>query len=255
MKGMIICGFPGVGKTSVAGFKTCVDLESSNFSNRNGIPQKTKYWVPQYCNLAIELASEGFTVLTSTHKEVIEYFANDATYPDTVAKPVIFCPKKSMQTEWIKRLTDRYNDDPSEKNKRALKAVMNEWDEKIDFLENSGLHVDYAEENYDFHRYILYAQNMHLGLNKSNFLDVLFEMIKKGYSVTFDYVPLSVNAIRISCKQKVKDETVSVNVLVDRELIVYSRLDLDALMRINMKILDEKMEKGLKMYDSHWKTN
>ena len=32
MKGLIICGYPGIGKSSIAGWNNCIDLESSYFS-------------------------------------------------------------------------------------------------------------------------------------------------------------------------------------------------------------------------------
>ena len=35
--GLIICGYPGVGKSSIAGWNNCIDLESSYFSHRNGV--------------------------------------------------------------------------------------------------------------------------------------------------------------------------------------------------------------------------
>ena len=72
--GLIICGYPGVGKSSIAGWHNCIDLESSFFSHRADIPQKLDYWVPQYCQVAIDLALQGYTVFTSTHHAVIEYF-------------------------------------------------------------------------------------------------------------------------------------------------------------------------------------
>ena len=68
---MIIIGYQGIGKSSVSGADSgCIDLESSNFWNE-GV--RADDWYIYYCNIALDLSKQGFTVFTSSHKEVREY--------------------------------------------------------------------------------------------------------------------------------------------------------------------------------------
>lgn len=59
---MIICGFPGVGKTTMAKFSNWVDLESTPFE-RN--------WL-LYAEVAKHMSDSGYTVMVSTHAEMLE---------------------------------------------------------------------------------------------------------------------------------------------------------------------------------------
>ena len=71
MKGLIICGYPGIGKSSIAGWNNCIDLESSYFSrDEKGFALCDTDWVTRYCKLAFDLARQGFTVLLSCHELV-----------------------------------------------------------------------------------------------------------------------------------------------------------------------------------------
>lgn len=128
MRGLIVCGYPGVGKSSIAGRHNCIDLESSLFSHDiDGDPLDPNIWIPRYCEVAKDLARQGYTVLTSTHKKVIEAFEQKKE-SDNVPK-VIFCPRVGMKDEWIKRLKDRYVKMPSEKNQRAYEYVLRHFDD------------------------------------------------------------------------------------------------------------------------------
>ena len=172
MKGHIICGYPGVGKSAVAGWNNCIDFESSNFSYQprpvdpdSGnfeacaiIPIRTVIWAQQYCPIAIELASQGFTVLTSTHRPVIEYF-KACPVPENVAKPIIFAPSKDVKNEWLLRLTDRYSTTGLDKDWRALRRFEEHFDEDISYLENCGLKIYHPDNmDYDFKEFVLSVQ-------------------------------------------------------------------------------------------------
>ena len=61
---MIICGFPGVGKTMMAKFSRWVDLESTPFSYRG-------QWL-LYAEVAKHMSDNGYTVMVSTHAEMLE---------------------------------------------------------------------------------------------------------------------------------------------------------------------------------------
>lgn len=160
MKGLIICGYPGVGKSSIAGWNNCIDLESSYFSYRCNIPQKLGYWVPQYCKVAMNLAMQGYTVLTSTHEQVIKYFIEHTQGTElspSLRGVVVFCPDHRYKPEWVERLNNRLRQDATnhmstdilEKDLRALRRVIEHFNEDMDFLYNCGLsvyvpcHMDY----------------------------------------------------------------------------------------------------------------
>ncbi len=150
LKGMIVCGYPGVGKSSVGAGIGWIDLDSSLFSQWQS--DDTNYdWVAHYVHVATELAKQGFTVLLSTHIDVIELLKNLEKIP-----VVIICPKLEMKEAWSKRLQDRFENDPSDKNARAWKGAIQYWDKKIQSLLNSGFPVYQLESlDYDLRDYIL----------------------------------------------------------------------------------------------------
>lgn len=61
---MIICGFPGTGKSTMARFSRWVDLESTPFSRRG-------QWF-LYAEVAKHMSDNGYTVMVSTHKEILD---------------------------------------------------------------------------------------------------------------------------------------------------------------------------------------
>ena len=165
IKGVVICGYPGTGKSSIGGWNKCIDLESSFFSqNEQGRPMKVTEWVPRYCHVAVDLALQGYTVMTSTHEAVIDYFQHGMLFPKTVAGPIIFCPAKDMKNDWSRRLEDRWKREPSGKNKRAWDGAMDGWKEKIDRIHDYGLPVCQPDSiDYDLKNYVQDIQNRYLG--------------------------------------------------------------------------------------------
>lgn len=59
---MIICGFPGTGKSIMAKYSRWVDLESTPFK---------KNWL-LYAEVAKHMSDNGYTVMVSTHAEMLE---------------------------------------------------------------------------------------------------------------------------------------------------------------------------------------
>lgn len=120
---MIIIGFPCIGKSSVANepikgytFSGFIDLESSNFV-------KNENWVSEYCNVALDLSRQGYDVFVSSHESVRDYLANFQDQDDIIE---VF-PSANMYDEWIRRLRNRYQNDNSDKNKRAYDYVSNNF--------------------------------------------------------------------------------------------------------------------------------
>ena len=61
---MIICGFPGVGKSTLAKSSNWIDLESTPFE---------KDWV-RYAKVAKHMSDNGYNVMVPTHPQLLEQF-------------------------------------------------------------------------------------------------------------------------------------------------------------------------------------
>lgn len=145
--GMIVVGFPGIGKTSISfGKNNFVDLESSCFNIVDPVTnKKTKpdNWEKLYVSVVYDLAKQGKHVCVSNHSLVINELLYRKQKDSRLDEyPIVFVyPKKNLKDRWIERLTDRYNNsvqidkDIADKNKAALDAVAANYDKWIDALE------------------------------------------------------------------------------------------------------------------------
>lgn len=146
--GIIVVGFPGIGKTSISfGKNNFVDLESSCFNIVDPVTnKKTKpdNWEKLYVSVAYDLAKQGKNVCVSNHSLVIGELLDRRQQDSRLDKyPIMFVyPKKNLKDAWIERLTERYNSsvhidkDIADKNKAALDAVAANYDKWIDALES-----------------------------------------------------------------------------------------------------------------------
>lgn len=152
--GMIIIGFPGIGKSSVASsmidthtYCHYVDLESSCYNLTNpdtGKIEKCKDWEKFYITVAYHLAKQGKYVFVSNHPAVIKEIITRRHVDSTLDKiPVLFIyPSIKLRDKWIDRLQVRYNfsltmnPEEAEKNEAALKGVEAHYDEWIADLDN-----------------------------------------------------------------------------------------------------------------------
>ena len=119
MKGLIICGFPGTGKTTAAQrSKDVVDLESSGFQwdFSQDPPARREDWPRNYIQ-AIKEATEHFSyVLASTHEDVrLELKAADLPY-------VIVLPNLDLKNEYLIRYVIRGD------NAEFIKRVYDNWE-------------------------------------------------------------------------------------------------------------------------------
>ena len=132
---MIICGYPGIGKTSMAGTimpigmgeVRVIDLDSSLFAGRAHI----------YANVAASLARQGCIVLVSTYKELRDCLSEIKDIP------IVACyPSLDLQEQWTKKLSDRYREsyfpDESEKNHRTYMRAVDHYKEDIESIKYSG---------------------------------------------------------------------------------------------------------------------
>lgn len=126
---MIIIGYQGIGKSSVAKEDpNRIDLESSNFWY-NG--KRNEDWYIYYCQMAMDLSRQGYTVFVSSHEVVRKFLAENNT---TEPVYVIF-PDKSLKNEWIERLKRRYYDSNLNKDYKAWKNAEDRFSENITELE------------------------------------------------------------------------------------------------------------------------
>ena len=127
---MIIIGYPGIGKSTLAGrYKEYIDLESSNWNN----PDNTKpdMWWWSYGKVAEDLSKQGYRVFVSCHKEVQEYFSKSNEYV------IVLYPALELKEQWLDRVKKRFENEPSIKNAKALANVDEHYDIHIKSLMNS----------------------------------------------------------------------------------------------------------------------
>ena len=105
-RAMIICGFPGVGKTTMARFSNWVDLESTPFE---------KNWL-LYANVAKHMSNNGYTVMVSTHAEMLD------ALNQIEARYTVVIPHPSDKTTYAVRYTRRGDD------KHFIDNIMEHWD-------------------------------------------------------------------------------------------------------------------------------
>ena len=72
-------GYQGIGKSSCAGKNDCIDLESGSFWVDG---KRAEEWYIPYCQIAMHLANQGYTVFTSSHKVVRDQLASMPLLPD-----------------------------------------------------------------------------------------------------------------------------------------------------------------------------
>lgn len=128
---MIIVGYQGIGKSTLAkngnGF---IDLESSNFFV-NGVRQND--WYIPYCNIAMNLSEQGYTVFVASHECVRNYLSFHADQ----ARLVIVCPSLRLKDQWIEKLEKRYQDTGLAKDYKAMMNAKDRYEENIKELINA----------------------------------------------------------------------------------------------------------------------
>lgn len=138
MKGLIVIGYQGIGKSTIAGRYKSIDLESSNFFVGD---KRADDWYIPYCQTALSLANQGYVVLTSSHKAVVDCFKATAPLPKNVGAVIVICPTRTLKDEWIKKLEDRYEKTHTARDYKALMNAKDRYNENIVELCSCGLPV------------------------------------------------------------------------------------------------------------------
>lgn len=152
--GVIYICYQGVGKSSTV--NECdffIDLESSNFKDENGY--RTDDWYVYYVNIAFDLASQGYSVFVSSHDVVrrqISYM-KEKYYPNV--RVAIVYPTVDIKDEWIERLENRYNENPTEKNKIAWLNAKDRFAENIAEMKKDADDFNFEEIEIDKINYSL----------------------------------------------------------------------------------------------------
>lgn len=127
---MIISGYQGIGKSTLASKNKCIDLESGNFWVDG---KRADDWYKPYCQIANHLSEQGYTVFVSSH-EVVRRELEKSKEPVYVIFPAI-----DLKDEWIKKLEDRYNNTKLDKDYRALMNAKDRYKENITELMQGNL--------------------------------------------------------------------------------------------------------------------
>lgn len=122
-KGIIICGFAGIGKTGFLEHdpsltrKRVFDLSSSYFRKNEG-------WEKVYCDIAESLSKDYDYIFLSTHNMVIRELLSRRT------KFFLVYPRKHCKDEYIQRFIKRGN------SKEYITKFIKNWDNFIQMLDD-----------------------------------------------------------------------------------------------------------------------
>ena len=119
---MIVVGYPGIGKSTLANQMSVIDLESSWFKR---LPD----WSDFYVEMAAHLSKQHNVVMVSSHPEVIEkVILSDE-------KACMIYPSLKLENEWIKKVGERLLENPSQKNYRAYERAKKYFSSDIEDLQ------------------------------------------------------------------------------------------------------------------------
>ena len=120
---MIVIGYPGIGKSTLADRDhRYIDLDSNCFYIDG---ERDSRWFVPYCNIAEDLSRHGYIVFVSSHESVREHLRESSE------NVVLAYPSIDLRDAWISNLTERYQDTRSDKDRRALLHVNNHYEEEI----------------------------------------------------------------------------------------------------------------------------
>lgn len=149
MKGIILCGYQGIGKSTLCNKpfnpiepKNTIDLESSNFFTPPNFERPEKWYII-YAQIARDLADQGYAVFTSSHKIFRDYLN------EIGEKFITISPALELKDFWVKKLRDRYEVDPSAKNEKALLNAEQMFEANIKDLQSERLALVIEDENYN----------------------------------------------------------------------------------------------------------
>lgn len=125
---MIIFGYPGIGKTTLATSKEAalsmvIDLDSSFFSDLDD-----PFWYKRYTHLAEYISKQGYLVMISTHEKVV------SSLKKSPEKKLIIVPSPKIKDKWIEKLDKRRQKTNLFKDKKAYLHVKEHFDSDYEQL-------------------------------------------------------------------------------------------------------------------------
>lgn len=159
---MIIAGYPGIGKTSLAAKNLeVIDLESSHFHDAFDPmrdPRRGDEWWRTYVKVALDLHLQGYTVCVSSHDDVIHELSK------LKEKDIVVCyPSLELKTEWIDKLHKRYTESfegSDEKYYAAYMRARGYYEQDIDKMKNCGLRrIEIQDMDYNLTDLVFEVEN------------------------------------------------------------------------------------------------
>ena len=151
---MIVIGYQGIGKSTLAGRNNrFIDLESGNFWIDG---KRADDWYKPYCNIAEHLSQQGYIVFTSSHEVVRKQLENSSEI-------IVVCyPSIDLKDEWIDKLEERYAISKSEKDYKAIMNAVDRYEENIKELSESNhryYKVALNKMDYDLEASLIHIKN------------------------------------------------------------------------------------------------
>lgn len=159
---MIVIGYQGIGKSSLAGRDhKYIDLESGNFWVDG---KRTDDWYKPYCQIAEHLSQQGYIVFTSSHEVVRNQLMNSNEVV------VLVYPSLKLKNLWIDKLENRYRETGLEKDYKALMNAKDRYDENIQELADSHFNfkLELIDSEYDLEASLIHFRNRDLNLTSRN---------------------------------------------------------------------------------------
>lgn len=149
---MIIVGYQGIGKSTLAGKNNCIDLESGNFWVDG---KRAEDWYKPYCQIANHLSEQGYTVFTSSHEVVRKELEKSKE------KVFVVFPAINMKEQWIIKLKNRYRITGLEKDYKALANAEDRYKENIAELMMGNLKFyEITDMDYDLKQIVDYLEGL-----------------------------------------------------------------------------------------------
>lgn len=118
---MVLLGYPGIGKTTLAKKGLIVDLDSSCFFGESN-------WVKKYCALIKEFNEGGTNVFASCHKKVREELTkSEIDY-------IVIIPSMALRDQWVGKLAKRYFASEEDADFRAWHRATIDFEADIEDL-------------------------------------------------------------------------------------------------------------------------
>lgn len=136
VKGCVIIGYQGIGKSTLARRSNkYIDLESSCFFI-DGV--RSEDWYIPYSNVAIDIASQGYRVFTSSHECVRKQLISSLPLKHRKDVRLFVCfPCHNLKGAWIEKLQYRYEETKLEKDMKAWLNAKDRFDDNIREISNT----------------------------------------------------------------------------------------------------------------------